>query len=123
MENILKVIYMKKKNLKFYQRSSFDISKYWQPGMPLTEEDLDLLKEVKEVYHKQGYIPSKKEVSDVGRLKARFRTWDNVLLAAGLPSKNNPDEQRKRQEAARLRKEDRQEFVEACMKLCYTNMN
>lgn len=88
---------MEKQNLSFYERNNYNTNNFWKPGMPITEEDLKLLEEVKVVYHKQGYVPSKKEISNVKQLKARFRTWGNVLCAVGLPSMNNPDEQRKRQ--------------------------
>ncbi len=40
-----------------------------------------------------------KEISNVQKLKARFRTWNNVLCAAGLPSRNDPEQKRKRLDA------------------------
>lgn len=89
----------KKTNKCFHQRKHYDINKFWKPGMPLTEEDLKLLKEVKAVYCKQGYVPTMSEVSNVQKLKSRFRTWKNVLCAAGLPPMNDPEQQRRRLEA------------------------
>ena len=79
-------------------RNKYDVKKYWEPGMPLTEMDMKLLAEVKQVYESQGLVPTKNEISvaNVGKLKARFRTWGNVLLAAGLPALNDPEEKRKR---------------------------
>lgn len=44
----------------------------------------------------QGVKDGMSEISNVQKLKARFRTWKNVLLAAGLPSINDPDEKKKR---------------------------
>ncbi|MDD6202553.1 MAG: hypothetical protein PUB13_06385 [Lachnospiraceae bacterium] len=89
----------KKKQVCFSQRKHYDFNKYWKPGMPVTEEDIKLLEEVIAVYHRQGYVPTMKEISNVQRLKARFRTWDNVLWAAGLPSRNDPEQKKKRLDA------------------------
>ena len=86
----------KKKGQCFSMRKHYDFNKFWKPGMPITEEDKKLLEEVKNVYEKQGYVPTMSEISNVQKLKARFRTWKNVLLAAGLPSINDPDEKKKR---------------------------
>ena len=85
-------------NLHKHIRNQYDKNKYWNPGMPLTEKDFKLLEEVKMVYEKQGLVPSKNELpKDIScRLKARFRTWGNVLCAAGLPALNDPEEKRKR---------------------------
>ena len=77
-------------------RKHYDFDKFWKPGMPVTEADKKMLEEVIEVYLRQGYVPTMKEVSNVQKLKARFRTWNNVLLAAGLPSRNDPEQKRKR---------------------------
>lgn len=62
------------------------------------------MKEVIAVYEKQGYIPSKKEISNVSELKGRFRTWKDVLKAAGLPDLHDAKQVQKRQEAAMARK-------------------
>ena len=89
----------KKKQACFSQRKHYDFNKFWKPGMPVTEEDMKLLEDVKEVYQRQGYVPTMKEISNVQKLKARFRTWNNVLCAAGLPSRNDPEQKRKRLDA------------------------
>lgn len=57
----------------------------WRPGDPLTREDLRLLEPVKETAKRLGRTPTKQECSNVRELKQRFRTWKNVILAAGLP--------------------------------------
>ena len=85
----------------FYKRKNYNINKYWMPGQSVTSEDLQLLLPVKDFYHTHGYTPTKDDIKNVGLLKARFRTWNNVLLAAGLPDKNDPENQRKRMEAAK----------------------
>ena len=88
-----------KTKLFYYNKGRYNSNDFWKPGQSLTDEDLELLKEVKEVYQRQGYVPSKKEVSNVSDLKMRFRTWGNVLKAAGLPSLQDPEETKKRQKA------------------------
>ena len=85
----------------FYKRKNYNINKYWIPGQPVTEEDLQLLSPVKNFYDIHGYTPTKDDIETVVELKARFRTWNNVLLAAGLPDKNDPENQKKRMEAAK----------------------
>lgn len=67
-----------------------------------------MLEEVIEVYHRQGYVPTMKEVSNVQKLKSRFRTWNNILLAAGLPSRNDPEQKRKRLDTINRAKENSQ---------------
>lgn len=95
----IKVRKKKKKQFCFSQRRHYDFDKFWKPGMPVTKDDMKLLEEVKAVYQRQGYVPTMKEVSNVQELKARFRTWNNVLFAAGLPSRNDPEQKRKRLDA------------------------
>ena len=90
-----------KKNGGFYKRKNYNINKYWMPGQFVTDEDLQLLLPVKNFYDEHGYTPTKDDIENVVELKARFRTWNNVLLAAGLPDKNDPENQRKRMEAAK----------------------
>ena len=58
-----------------------------------------------EIYHRQGYVPTMKEVSNFQKLKSRFRTWNNVLLVAGLPSINDPEQKRKRLDAINQEKD------------------
>ena len=95
------------KKLHIHIRNQYDKNKYWNPGMPLTEKDLELLEPVKEVYKKQGFVPTKSElpVQIASRLKSRFRTWGNVLCAANLPALNNPEEKKKRMEALQSRQD------------------
>ncbi len=93
----------KKKN-SFYTKKNYDISKYWMPGQKVTETDLKMLTSVKSFFDTHGYTPTKDDVDNVIELKARFRTWNNVLLAAGLPDKNDPENQKKRMEAVEKRK-------------------
>lgn len=101
---------MKRKQVCFSQRKHYDFDRFWKPGSPVTEEDKKLLEEVVEVYHRQGYIPTKKEISNAQKLKARFRIWNNVLLAAGLPSRNDPEQKRKRLDTInRTRENDKSE--------------
>lgn len=94
-----------KKKCGFYKRKNYNINNYWMPGQPVTDEDLQLLLTVKVFYDTYGYTPTKDDIDTVVELKARFRTWNNVLLAAGLPDKNDPENQRKRMEAANKKKE------------------
>ncbi|MBR5305567.1 MAG: hypothetical protein IKU47_01470 [Oscillospiraceae bacterium] len=94
-----------KKKCGFDKRKHYNINKYWMPGQNVTEEDLQLLLPVKDFYDTHGYTPTKDDIDTVVELKARFRTWNNVLLAAGLPDKNDPENQRKRMEAANKKKE------------------
>ena len=75
------------------------------PGQIVTDKDLHLLLPVKDFYDTHGYTPTKDDIDTVVELKARFRTWNNVLLAAGLPDKNDPENQRNRMEAANKKKE------------------
>lgn len=101
----------KKKKACFSQRRHYDFEKFWKPGMQVTEEDMKLLEEVKEVYQRQGYVPTMKEISNVQKLKARFRTWNNVLCAAGLPSRNDPDQKRKRFDAINRAKQNAEDIL------------
>ena len=94
-----------KKKCGFYKRKHYNINKYWMPGQTVTDEDLQLLLSVKNFYEVNGYTPTKEDIENVVELKARFRIWNNVLLAAGLPDKNDPENQRKRMEAANKKKE------------------
>ena len=94
-----------KKKCGFYKRKHYNINKYWMPGQIVTDKDLQLLLPVKDFYNTHGYTPTKDDIDTVVELKARFRTWNNVLLAAGLPDKNDPENQRKRMEAANKKKE------------------
>ncbi len=92
------------KNAGFYRHKHYDINKYWKPGQPVTEADLKMLVSVSRFFDEHGYTPTKDDIVNVVELKARFRTWNNVLLAAGLPDKNDPENQRKRMAAAEEKK-------------------
>ncbi|MBQ5782971.1 MAG: hypothetical protein IIV99_06270 [Oscillospiraceae bacterium] len=94
----------KKKQNSFYQHTGYNINKYWQPGQPLTQRDLTMLAETKQFFEQNGYTPAKEEISNSQQLKERFRTWKNVLIAAGLPDRNEPENQRKRMEALNRQK-------------------
>ena len=85
----------------------FNYSKkdFWQPGDELTEDDYKLLESVRAFYQKNGYSPSKDDLAEnVYYLKKRFRTWKNVLIAAGLPTLTDAETVRLRQKA--LEKKD-----------------
>lgn len=73
---------------------------YWQQGEALTEKDLELLKEVKDFYLQNGYAPCRADLShqSVNQLKSRFRTWKNVMLAAGIPFWNGDENKKIKQE-------------------------
>ena len=95
----------KKGTSAFYYRQTYggknyNIKNYWCPGDAFKEGDEELLKEVKEYYLKNGYPPSRADIplDLVCRLKGRFRTWKNVLIAAELPELNSAETQRKRRE-------------------------
>jgi len=95
------------RNQAFYYRqsckgNSYNIRNYWCPGDTLKEDDKELLIEVKNFYQKNGYPPCRGDIpqESVCRLKGRFRTWKNVILAAGLPGLNSAEAQMKRKEAA-----------------------
>lgn len=96
---------IKKKKNSVRKRNDNNKKNYWIQGEPLTPRDEKILEEVKVFYIKNGYIPSKKEISNASVLKGRFRTWKEVLMAAGLPSIHDGEEVRKRQEAALRKKQ------------------
>lgn len=96
----------KKKVDSFYKRNNYDTNKFWKPGQPLDEKDEEMLQEVKAIYQMQGYVPTKEEVSNTSDLKARFRTWKNVMIAAGLPELNDPIQTQKRMAAKEQNKQE-----------------
>ena len=79
---------------------------FWQPGEPLTGEDIELHQTVKQYYIEHGYSPSKADISNHEALKQRFRLWKDVLEACGLPSLNDKRQVMLRTEAAKKRKEE-----------------
>ena len=101
-----------KKKQAFYYRQissgkSYSTKDYWCPGDVIKKEDEELLKDIKAFYQREGYSPSRKEIplDLVCRLKSRFRTWKNVMLAAGLPELNSADAQKKRKDAAEKKRD------------------
>jgi len=98
--------YKKKKSNSFWVRNSYNTNDWWKPGQPVTDEDLRLLQRVRDFYEENEYSPTKEDLDDkeyVIELKSRFRTWDNILLAAGLPRRNDPEQVKKRKEALNLK--------------------
>ncbi len=77
---------------------------YWREGEPLTEQDRVMLQVVQQIYKKQGFTPSKREVPNAAALKRRFRTWTNVMKAAEIPLIKEPEQTRKRQASAAWKK-------------------
>lgn len=64
----------------------------WRRGEPLTEEDLALLQPTKKFAMLHGHSPWHFEVPNVSELVERFRTWQDVLFAAGLPYYSEPEQ-------------------------------
>lgn len=83
-----------------HRGANYSKKDFWQPGCPLTVEDLQLLQQVKDFYEENGYSPCKADMPNgaVSDLKARFRTWKNVSIAAELPFWNQAELQQKRKE-------------------------
>ena len=79
---------------------------FWQPGDPLTEDDIELLQTVKQYYMEHGYSPSKADISNQEALKQRFRLWKDVLEACGLPSLNDKRQVMLRTEAAEKKRKE-----------------
>lgn len=63
---------------------------FWLPGDSVTEEDRRILQPVLEAYAELGRTPTRHEVGQLSRIKARFRIWEHAVLAAGLPSLKDP---------------------------------
>ena len=109
---------MEKKNSKkhvFYymqksKGSNYSIKNFWCPGDPLKDSDEELLREIKEFYRREGYPPCRGDIpfESVCRLKNRFRTWKNVLLAAGIPGLNTAETQEKRKGTAKKKNDERE---------------
>lgn len=89
----------KKRPYKGYKNHRGKLENFWKSGDKLTETDQKMLLVVQNFYKRCGYAPTRNEIANVGALKQRFRIWDDVLLAAGLPLRNDPENVKKRQEA------------------------
>lgn len=81
-----------------HKGANYSRKDFWRPGDPVTKKDQELLNVVNEFYQREGYAPCRGDLSSmvVSDLKARFRTWKNVILAAGLPYWNDAETQKKR---------------------------
>lgn len=64
----------------------------WKRGAPLSEEEQELIERVKELATALGHTPIKKECSQSCKIKKRFRSWNDVIFASGLPSPNTPEQ-------------------------------
>ena len=85
----------RKKKPKVCQNYRWKSGDFWKPGDELTETDQKMLLVVQNFYKRCGYAPTRNEIANVGALKQRFRIWDDVLLAAGLPRRNDRESVRK----------------------------
>lgn len=86
-----------------YNKTTQRIQKhrFWKSGDPLTEEDVAILKPVAQQALRLGRSPTRKEVENLMEIRARFRIWEDVLLAIGLPSLKNPDQAKLRDQKNR----------------------
>lgn len=75
------------------------MARQWQPGDLLTPADRELLAVLVARATELGYTPTRSEVACGAALRRRFRTWGNVVKAAGLPWINYPEQQRLRARA------------------------
>ncbi len=66
--------------------------RFWVKGEPLTEKDERLLQIVKDLAVELGYTPLKRECKQSSQIKARFRSWNDVIYASGLPSPNSQEQ-------------------------------
>jgi len=73
----------------------------WQPGDPLSEQDIALLQPLKDRACELGRTPTVTEVSTAYIIKQRFRIWKNAILAAGLPALNSPEQTKLREKESR----------------------
>ena len=98
------------KNDKFYTvgKNKMRNGAYWERGMPLTDQDRELLAVLVEMYGQLGYVPTKGEVPNANDIKGRFRIWSDALYAAGLPRSNDPEQMRRRQQAKKLQEPDKE---------------
>ncbi|MDY3025529.1 MAG: hypothetical protein SOR74_01325 [Candidatus Faecivicinus sp.] len=71
-------------------------NRFWQRGEALTEQDVALLKPVVQQALKLGRSPTRREVDNLQQIRMRFRIWEDVLYAIGLPSLKDPEQVRLR---------------------------
>ena len=76
---------------------------FWKRGESLTEEEETLLQIVNDLAKELGYTPIKRECAQSSKIKNRFRSWNDVIYASGLPSPNS-QEQIALRKAAKLKK-------------------
>lgn len=98
-----------KKKATPYKTYRYSHGNFWKPGDLLTERDLKMLHPVKEYYRRRGYPPARGDMANAGALKNRFRIWKDVLLAAEVPSMNDPECQVRKQKAREWEKQVRAE--------------
>lgn len=69
---------------------------FWRRGEPLTPQDVALLKPVAQRALELGRSPTRGEVESRAEIRQRFRIWEDVLFAIGLPSLKDPQQVRLR---------------------------
>lgn len=78
----------------------------WKVSQPLSKEDEKLLEPLIKRAGELGYTPPKSEMTGADRIKQRFRTWGNAIMAAGLPGLNEKEQQALRAQARKIKKAD-----------------
>lgn len=94
-----------------YRAKRWKYGDFWQPGDPLTETELKMLRPIKEYYKRHGYPPARGEMANAGALRQRFRIWKDVLEAAGVPPMNDPECQLRKQKAREWEERVRAEHI------------
>jgi len=94
-----------------FVRGTEQDTRYWRPGAPLTEQDKEILAPMIALAEAIGRTPTRGDMRGIrkDRIKSRFRTWQNAILAAGLPNINAP-EQKDAQAAAKQQEKGREEM-------------
>ena len=72
--------------------------RFWRRGEALTEQDILLLKPVAQKALELGRSPTRREAGNLAEIRRRFRIWEDVLYAIGLPSLKDPEQVRLRTE-------------------------